>query len=1273
MSSALHVYHRLILSDERDSLSVIAEKISPNSTVLDLGMGAGALGKHLAQLSECIVDGVTINADEALLAKPYYRRVAVADLDQINLSEFFETTYDFVVCADVLEHLKNPENILKSIRNILKSDGKLITSIPNAGYCGLCAELIAGDFRYRPEGLLDHTHLRFFTRLSLDRFFHENDWHCIQSTKILRTLDASEFKIHFDALPPTVAQYLLAIPDALTYQFVSVLAPGAAVSQLTPNTLTQPLPLEPVHAYFSAAVYLADAGCYSESSKVVQKGIIGQPSQRISFKIPPANDGYTKIRLDPADRTGFLRIYALQLKSHDGSTLWAWNCTEGPEQLFFSATHQFFIIQPGSASVGILALLLGDDPWIELPIDEQVLATLSRTGGVLELEAGWPMSADYLEAAHTFNAREAEHLRALNTARMNQAEATQQNTLLREELTRLHSLMSDETQRLQLQSLALEQSLDASRAFAQRILAELRLTGANAHQYFLPHTHSTTAPSAGTHPFAEGSDLPSGALTSPDGSNIQSISMAAHEHQPATAPAAPNHPVDIVVPVYRGLHDTKRCLESVLRSVNATPWRLVVINDQSPEDELTAWLQALVATDARILLLENSVNLGFVGTVNRGMQQDDHNDVILLNSDTEVANNWLDRLQAAAYSQAHVASVTPFSNNATICSYPRFCLGNNLPDGFDTGTLDALFARTLTGKTVEIPTAVGFCMYIRRDCLNKVGLFDVENFGKGYGEENDFCMRAISAGWVNLHALDVFVLHTGGISFGASKSARELAAMETMRRLHPHYEKVVHQFVSLDPAAPARLDMDIARIVDSERPVVLNVSHNRDGGTLRHIRELTAQLGTYATFLRLVPVQGGVQLSFEDPNEAFSLRFSMPKDHNNLRNLLQLLRVGHIHYHHLLGHAPEIATLARDLGVSYDFTAHDYYSYCPQITLTNYTDRYCGEQGIDQCRQCVIRNPAPHEESIDSWRDRHSELLSRARFVIAPSKDVAARILRFVPAAQLRTAPHASIEGQAIYPTPVPSALAATTRIKVVVIGALSKIKGADVLEEVALLAAQQNAPIDFHLVGYAYRSLAHQPKARLTVHGSYDEPDLPALLGWLQPDIIWFPAQCPETYSYTLSAALESGYPIVAPNLGAFSERLHGRAWTWVCDWNQSAPIWVEFFSKIRIQNFVEAIEPPPYNHMKGAYEFLPLDYRTNYLAALPVPRQTDAEQRQELRRLISLAAQNSALLSGGPSKLKARLLRLLIILRASPVFSFMAKHISATTQRRVKSWLVR
>ncbi|MBP6382816.1 MAG: glycosyltransferase family 2 protein [Pseudomonadales bacterium] len=266
--------------------------------------------------------------------------------------------------------------------------------------------------------------------------------------------------------------------------------------------------------------------------------------------------------------------------------------------------------------------------------------------------------------------------------------------------------------------------------------------------------------------------------------------------------------VDVIIPVYRGLGETRACIESVLHSRVRTRAQIIVINDASPEPALAQYLRGL---GGAVTVLENDANLGFVATVNRGMALHPARDVLLLNSDTVVANDWLDRLRECAWRDAGTGTVTPFSNNATICSYPRFCQDNALPDGLSVAELDALFRDTNRGASVVIPTAVGFCMYIRRDCLEQVGLFDVALFGRGYGEENEFCLRAARRGWRHLLCADTFVYHAGGVSFADTQSAQKAAAMKTLTALYPDYESLVQRFVAADPPAPYRHAVDMAQ------------------------------------------------------------------------------------------------------------------------------------------------------------------------------------------------------------------------------------------------------------------------------------------------------------------------------------------------------------------------------------------------------------------------------------------------------------------------------
>ena len=261
--------------------------------------------------------------------------------------------------------------------------------------------------------------------------------------------------------------------------------------------------------------------------------------------------------------------------------------------------------------------------------------------------------------------------------------------------------------------------------------------------------------------------------------------------------------IDVIVPAYRGLSETRRCLESVLRARVRLRHEVVVIDDASPEPELSAWLRGLAA-GGRVTLLVHERNAGFVASVNEGMRLHADRDVLLLNSDTEVAGGWLDRIAACAARDPKAATVTPFSNNATICSYPLFAQSNPLPAGATTAELDAAFARANAGRAVEIPTAVGFCMFIARRCLAEVGPFDEEAFGRGYGEEVDFCMRAARAGWRHLLAADTFVYHQGEVSFGGGAQDIRDRAQAIVDARYPEFQPRVRAFLDADPPRESR-------------------------------------------------------------------------------------------------------------------------------------------------------------------------------------------------------------------------------------------------------------------------------------------------------------------------------------------------------------------------------------------------------------------------------------------------------------------------------------
>ena len=296
-------------------------------------------------------------------------------------------------------------------------------------------------------------------------------------------------------------------------------------------------------------------------------------------------------------------------------------------------------------------------------------------------------------------------------------------------------------------------------------------------------------------------------------------------------------PVDIVVPVYRGEAETRACLGSVLASGGARAFEVTVIDDASPEPAISSWLRTLAA-EGRISLVAHEANRGFVASVNEGMERHPLRDVLLLNSDTEVAPGWLDRLAAHADSDAAIGSVTPFSNNATLCSYPRTLDANALPAGESVASLDAAFAAANAGRHEDIFTAVGFCMYIPRRCLERVGTFDLARYGVGYGEEVDFCMRAARAGFRHVIAGDVFVKHVGEVSFRGAGSERRAEAQALVDSLYPEFQVSLKAFLAADPLRALRRRADLERLRRSRRAIELVIGARAPGTPVASGHEL---------------------------------------------------------------------------------------------------------------------------------------------------------------------------------------------------------------------------------------------------------------------------------------------------------------------------------------------------------------------------------------------------------------------------------------------------
>ncbi|MCZ8186613.1 MAG: glycosyltransferase [Beijerinckiaceae bacterium] len=255
----------------------------------------------------------------------------------------------------------------------------------------------------------------------------------------------------------------------------------------------------------------------------------------------------------------------------------------------------------------------------------------------------------------------------------------------------------------------------------------------------------------------------------------------------------------VLVPAYRDWPSLERCLDSVEAALEPG-MRLVVVDDASPEPNLSARLRERAA-GGRLILLRNEFNLGFSGSVNRGLHlrlRDE--DVLILNSDATLPPGALVRLERLARSQAGLGTLTPLSNNGEDCSVPEHFRVNPEPDDALLVRLDAAAAAASGDRLIPLVNGVGFCLYVRSPVFEAIGGFSGV-FERGYFEDVDFCLRAAAAGFRNACAPGIYVAHAGSRSFGSDRQALIRRNLPRVVERHPDYLARSQRFVEGHPYA----------------------------------------------------------------------------------------------------------------------------------------------------------------------------------------------------------------------------------------------------------------------------------------------------------------------------------------------------------------------------------------------------------------------------------------------------------------------------------------
>ena len=643
--------------------------------------------------------------------------------------------------------------------------------------------------------------------------------------------------------------------------------------------------------------------------------------------------------------------------------------------------------------------------------------------------------------------------------------------------------------------------------------------------------------------------------------------------------------VDIIVPVYNAYEYTEECIKSVIKNTNLNIHRLILINDKSPDEKIMPMLQKYASENEnkQIVVLENEENSGFVKTVNRGMTYST-NDVVLLNSDTEVTNNWLEKMITCAYSNDYIATVTSLTNNGTIASVPNFGIDNELPKNMSLEQYAKMIEEISLKRYPELTTGNGFCLYIKRKVIEEIGLFDDITFEKGYGEENDFCYRALDHGYTNVLCDDTFIYHKGTQSFKKENLTKTRAAiindhMKKLRKKYPIYTTKTDQFLSLNPIKDISRNVLLNTLVYGKRRILFLVNEWEEnmemtGGTSLHLKDIILGIKENTACFVLAPFKydlntfklylysgeyGKEIASFKtDINLYGQITYTNDSYKEMLETIFDSFNIELLHVHHFLFQTFDAIDIAKKRNIYSIITLHDLYMSCPSINMV-YEEKFCEINPNRDCAKCLKNRYGVESNILPNWRNTCEKVLKKFDKIIVPSQNTKEQFEKVYKDLNIEVIEH----GVNLIKINKKEEQKDRDVFNVSFVGAMAPHKGSNILKE--LIEKNKDNAIKIHLIGKSEDKKLNNNTSNYINHGKYKRGELPKLLVENNIDLVCIFATWPETYSYTLTETYMAKVPVLTFDIGAVGDRVKQDKLGWVIPFDEKVDKILEKIQDIR------------------------------------------------------------------------------------------------------------
>ena len=630
---------------------------------------------------------------------------------------------------------------------------------------------------------------------------------------------------------------------------------------------------------------------------------------------------------------------------------------------------------------------------------------------------------------------------------------------------------------------------------------------------------------------------------------------------------------DIIIPVFNTFDNLEKCVDSVIAHTDMQNNRLIIIDDKSADERVVPFVEELVSRkNLNILLIKNEHNFGYIKSVNIGMKFS-CNDVLLLNSGTEVTEKWLDKIQLCAYSKERIATVTPLSNNGGIVSVPVFNKENDIPMGFDLNKFQSFIDDISYRDYIDIPAGVGFCLYIKREALDTVGFFNEELYGEGCVEE-DFCYRCLGHGYRHVLCDNVIIYHKASPSLPCYLEETGEDRKRSLEDKYPLYKSNADKWELCHPANYINKNINYSLCADNGKSNILIIIHTWDmasedkktiGGTSLHVFDVIQKLRGSYNFHVLAPFNGMYRLCsyWETGNESINIFSAVYQyyiaDYFNseysrmLKEIIDLFKIDIIHIHHMLGHYFDIVNILKNEKVKVFVSLHDYFPVCPRINKVDYNGLYCGYPNEEECTICLASHVdeffnVRRIKDIASWKEVWDLLFSCADKIIVPSESAKKEIAHRYNDISIDVVEH----GIDIYRNKNELDIDKDEEYHVAFIGWLSVNKGKKIVEELVDYSCRLSDNIHFHLFGNIdyytgeYERIFKTGYENFIYHGEYERKELGSLFAENNIKLVCIFSIWPETFCYTLSESTANNIPVLAIDEGAVGQRIrdHNLGW---------------------------------------------------------------------------------------------------------------------------------